>query len=215
MTLSQRCATGFVPLMARVILFAALLPMGWAHTFSQTTYSLAQTKQLAALGVTEAGMDWQTIQTTGFSTASAGSATVPEPTAPLQARTLYTIALASSSAGFPYPVLVAWLVALAELGGSLLLIAGAFARLSALSIVAVMVSAFIMTSLPALKETGWWSMPPSDYHRLFTHVSLCALAVTVALVGAGSLSVDGMLGSPQKHSRGGKESAGSKSKEPK
>ncbi|MSR69320.1 MAG: DoxX family protein [Phycisphaerales bacterium] len=210
MTLSQTCAMKFVPLMARVILCAAFLPIGWAQTFSETDFSLAQTKQLAAIGVTAAGMDWATIQSTGFSATSTETVAPPPPSVPLHARTLYTIALASNDARFPYPALAAWLVALSQLGGSLLLLVGAFARLSALSLAAVMVGAFVMTSLPELKVTGWWTMPPSDYQRVFTQIGLFALAVNVVLVGGGTLSVDGGLGPQSKQSRGAGDKASSK-----
>ncbi len=214
MTMSQTCAVKFVPLLARVILFAAFLPLGWANTFSQTDYSLVQTKQLSAIGVTASGMDWATIQTTGFSAKSVDAAAVSEPTTPLRARTLYTIALAAHDVGFPYPALAAWLVCLAQLVGSLLLLVGAFSRLSALSLVAVMAGAFVMTSLPTLKVTGWWSMPTSDFQRLFAQVGLFALALNGALVGAGSLSIDGVAGAQPKSSRSGDKS-NSKQKEPK
>ncbi len=215
MTMSQTCAVKFVPVMARIILFAAFLPLGWTNTFSQTNYSLAQTKTLAAIGVTAAGMDWQTIQTTGFSAKPVAATTVGDPSTALQARTLYTIALAAHDVGFPYPALAAWLVTLAQLAGSVLLLIGAFARLTALALASVLVGAFIMTSLPSLKATGWWSMPTADSYRLFAQAGLFALALNIVLVGAGSLSIDGMAGSQPKQSRGSGDKAGSKQKEPK
>lgn len=215
MTMSQTCAVRFVPLLARIILFAAFLPFGWTNAFSKTNYSLPQSKQLAAIGVTAAGVDWPTIQTTGFSATTVDPSTLSTPSTPLQARTLYTIALSAHDVGFPYPALAAWLVCLAQLAGSLLLLVGAFARLSALALAAVLVGAFMMTSLPSLRVTGWWSMPAADSYRLFAQAGLFTLALNIVLVGAGSLSIDGMAGSQPKQSRGSGDRAGSKQKEPK
>ena len=198
MTWSQTCATRFVPLLARVILCAAFLPVGWSHTFSQTNYSIAQTRQLAALGVSEGGIDWKRVQSTGFAAQTGAVSAADEPTSPLTSRSLYAIALTSHQAGFPYPAIAAWLVALAELGGSILLLAGAYARLSALALSAVMAGAFIMTTLPTLTVAGWWSMPMDEYQRVYTQVGLFALSLTVALVGGGALCMDGALFSPSK-----------------
>ena len=196
---SERFATGLVPLMARALLCAALLPLGWQKVFTLTAFSATDTATLNRIGLGDDGLDWSRVQATGPSWQSASPETLaaaPATTSqgPLTARSLYRIALVCDAGGVPFPAIAAWLVALTELVGSLMLIAGFFARRAAFAVACIMGGAIWMTSLPALRANGWWSLPMDDYLRLWTQCGLMMLALVVLLSGAGWLTVDGALG---------------------
>lgn len=201
MTLREACAFKLLPLIARIVLFAAFFPMGWQQIFSSVHCTASDAATLASIGITAEGIDWTTVQSTGFGSMQTGATPPGNATLPPEAfsgRTLYQSALLAHTAGVPYPAIAAWLAALAQLAGAVLLFLGAFSRLSAIALALVLGGAFWMISLPALQQTGWWTMPHDDHLKICAQVSLFVLALMVALLGSGSLSVDGMLGSSSK-----------------
>lgn len=209
MTLSEKCATRFVPLMARIVLCAAFLPVGWHKLFTTTTFTHDESNQLASLGVGDSGLDWSRVKATGPGWRQSEESTkVPLPThaSTLSGRSLYQVALISDNGGMPYPAAAAWLVALTELGAGLLLGLGFCARIAGLLIAAVMGAAFWMTSRLAIAQFGFMSLPLNEYLQFSTQTGLFALSFGVFLVGPGWLSLDGFLGT----SGGGKKSAADK-----
>lgn len=215
MPLGETCALKLFPLIARLVLCAAFLPLGWQKIFSSSEYSMAQADQLVAVGVTADGMDWQRVQMTGFGdgTASSASGALSPATAPRTARSLYHVALAANSAHFPYPAILAWIVALTEFGGAILLLAGLFTRVAAFFVACTMAGAFWITSVPAIKAAGWWNLPQADHLQACAQVGLLLIAANVVIVGSGFLSVDGMLGRKPKQA-GAPSSAKSQRKDP-
>jgi len=173
-----------------------------------TEFSVVEANQLLSIGVSAEGLDWQRIQSTGLGSKSSGAAQSTDSqttakTPPRSARSLYKVALTADHAGFPYPAIASWLVGLAELGGSILLLTGAFTRISAFGIATVMAGAFWMTSWGAVAESGWWTIPETSRLQAIAQVSLFLLAINIVLVGPGFFSVDGMMGAAPKKSKGG------------
>ncbi len=194
MQLSDRLATGFVPLMARICLCLALLPMGWHKVFSQVAFSAADTARLNNVGVGDDGLDWARIKSTGLGATDLSTASpAPHSAKPLTVRALYMVSLHCEANGVPYPAVAGWLVALSELVGAVLLALGLFARLAALAVAFVMGGAVWLTTVPALRDLGWWNLPPQEYMQAWAQIGLLALAITVLLAGAGWLTLDSAL----------------------
>lgn len=208
-------AVHIVPIIARIVLCAAFLPMGYQKLFDRSPIEPAQLARLEAIGwgwkpamadgnapsATDAGAktatDAEAARATGTAESeapTAGDKSIGDKPAPTEARTVrrcemltFTIA----DAGLPAPRITAWLVAIIEfLGGGLLLL-GLFSRLSALGIAAVMAGAIHTTSLAAVQANPFiFGMELPDYKTLFLQVSLLALALGVVLAGPGGLSLD-------------------------
>lgn len=196
MAFQETCAIKFFPFVARLVLFAAFFPMGWQQVLTAVHYNGNDAAQLASIGVSAAGIDWQRIQTTGLAApVDPQAAPVPAPPAaePFSGRALYESALLAHHAGLPYPVIAAWFGAIAQFAGGILLLFGAFSRLSGFSIAAVVAGAFWMTSWPLLQSTGGWAIPHDDHLRVSAQLSLFVLALMILLVGPGGWSIDGML----------------------
>ena len=171
-------------------------------------FSVIEADQLLFIGVSAEGLDWQRIQSTGFGSKSSDAAQSTDSqstakTPPRSARSLYKVSLTADRAGFPYPAIAGWLVGLAELAGSILLLTGAFTRISAVGIAFVMAGAFWMTSWAAVAESGWWTIPEPSRLQAIAQVALFLLAINIMLVGPGFLSVDGMMDAAPKKPRGG------------
>jgi putative oxidoreductase len=83
--------------------------------------------------------------------------------------------------GVPLPQISAIVVTAAELLGGLALITGLFTRLAALALAVDMAFAVFLVKLPG----GWFAPRGVEFE-----LTLCAAALTLALVGAGTLSLD-------------------------
>ncbi len=107
------------------------------------------------------------------------------------------------------PVYAAWAAAITELVCGVFLLLGLFTRLSALSLAIVMLVAIWITNIgPAVlqssdaylgfiphKEDPW---SPASYTVLLWQLALVIMSVSVALLGAGPLSIDRLLFRPSK-----------------
>ena len=192
---SERLATGFVPLMARLLLCAALLPLGWQKMFTTRSYTPRESATLASVGVTPDGVDFGRVRATGPAWAR-GEATIADAapsSSPLVARSLYGVALVCQEHALPWPAIAAWGVAVVEVVAPVLLLLGFLARVAAACVACVMVGAFATSSFGALRAAGWWSLPIDEYFRLWKQCGLFALALTVVLVGAGWFTIESAL----------------------
>jgi uncharacterized membrane protein YphA (DoxX/SURF4 family) len=202
MGMAAAATNQLLPLIARLFLCAAFLPMGWQKTFGTTTYSGRDAQVLRAAGVRSDGLDW--------SLTKPGTVLAPESQdgAPFEARSLYTVSLRCAESGMPSPAVLGWAAALTELCGAVMMGLGFFARLAGLALAIVMGVAFWMTSVGSLA----WSMPMEDYLRTWTQAGLLFMSITVLLAGPGRLSLDAMLGDMPK---GGRASSGARKPKPK
>ncbi len=97
-----------------------------------------------------------------------------------------TVDILSTHAGLPVPLVV--LVIIAEFYGSIALILGAFTRVAALGIAAVMVGAIVTVHLPNgffMNWTGAQAGEGFEYHLL-----AIGIALALALKGGGVFSAD-------------------------
>jgi uncharacterized membrane protein YphA (DoxX/SURF4 family) len=184
MGMAAAASNQLLPLIARLFLCAAFLPMGWQKTFGVVTYSGRDAQVLRAAGVRSDGLDW--------SLAKPGTVLEPDSQdgAPFEARALYKVSLRCAEAGMPSPAVLGWATALTELCGAVMVGIGFFARLAGFALAVVMGVAFWMTSVSSLA----WSMPMEDYLRTWTQAGLFFMAATVLLCGPGRLSLDATLG---------------------
>ena len=197
MGMAAAATNQLLPLIARLFLCAAFLPMGWQKTFGMSTYSGRDAQVLRAAGVRSDGIDWNL--------AKPGTVLAPESQdgAPFEARSLYKVSLRCAESGMPSPAVLGWAAALTELCGAIMLGLGFFARLAGFGLAVVMGVAFWLTSANSLA----WSMPMEDYLRTWTQAGLFFMAVTVLLAGPGWLSLDATIGGLPKSGRasGGKK----------
>lgn len=91
--------------------------------------------------------------------------------------------------GLPAPHLLAPFVAVVEIVGGALLVAGLVTRLAAIPLVIDMIVAIATTKLPMLVKSGFWSMA----HEARTDFAMILGALFLLLVGAGPWSLDARL----------------------
>jgi putative oxidoreductase len=92
--------------------------------------------------------------------------------------------------GVPAPVLIGWLVTLAELVGGIMLIVGVATRLAALAILPILIGATLLVKRDlGLIAPGGSPLPGSELDLL-----LIASLVSIVILGPGPLSVDDAIG---------------------
>jgi putative oxidoreductase len=106
--------------------------------------------------------------------------------------------------GIPLPDVTGPFVGVVETVCGLLIIIGLFTRLAAIPLIIIMIVALISTKLPILlghdiwifhlardiKRTGFWSMT----HEARADLTMLLGCIYLAIVGAGSWSIDGLIG---------------------
>ncbi len=202
--MSRTSAFHIMPLLARLVLAAAFLPVGWAKLTKQVEFTPQEARTLERLGV---GRGWMadaghsapgvTLVSSELTQSATPPAASPEGTATgmgtTQARSLYRIALLLDEQGWPAPCAWAWGAALTELLGSAFLLVGLTSRFWAAGLCAVMGVAFWLTSASALKATYGFDLPVEIHNRVFLQAALFTLALGVALVGPGGASLDSLV----------------------
>jgi putative oxidoreductase len=88
----------------------------------------------------------------------------------------------------PQPRLMAYLAALSEFGGGILVAIGLFARIGAFAIAGVMIVAIVKVHL----RNGFFSPSGFEYP-----LALLSMALAVAIVGPGKIALEGMLTKPK------------------
>lgn len=112
------------------------------------------------------------------------------PLAPLTQRGLYTLTLLADRARLPFPVELAWAVAGVQLVGGACMLLGLFSRVWGLLMSVILAALFVMTSLPAIKSNGIFSLGADQQNLVFAQMGLFVLALGTFLVGPGALSLD-------------------------
>jgi putative oxidoreductase len=105
--------------------------------------------------------------------------------------------------GIPFPDVMGPFVGVVEIVCGTLIILGLFTRLAAIPLIVIMIVALVSTKLPILlghdvwifhlagdiKRTGFWSM----MHEARADLTMLLSCIYLAIVGAGSWSVDGLI----------------------
>jgi uncharacterized membrane protein YphA (DoxX/SURF4 family) len=185
-----------MPLLTRLLIVAVLLPLGWRLAFSTVPFSPAESARLQSMGVTDAGVDFARVRSTLPGSASEqqpAPTSAPAAGTPLsEGRALYRVSLTADAAGFPAPALAGWLTAVLLLGGSVLVGAGAFTRLTAALLALLSATAFWVDCLPAIRG-GYWSLDSATLVHAGAHLALFILCANLLCLGGGALCVDALL----------------------
>lgn len=124
-------------------------------------------------------------------------ATTIEPGEMYEGMGLYHLALTLEEAQWSHPVKLAWLAALTELIGGVLVLIGLFSRVWGLALAGVMAVAFYMTTWPVLGTEpsllGVPLPPTPAYKVMFLQLGLFVLAFGLFLTGPGPLSIDRLM----------------------
>ena len=114
----------------------------------------------------------------------------------VKARRLYRVALMLNAAGWPpklKPGWMAWAAAGSEVVGGALILVGLFSRVWGLGLAVTMGFAFWLTSVGAVADYGFFSLPVPEFNQAFAQLGLFVLATGVMLTGAGGMSLDRAL----------------------
>jgi uncharacterized membrane protein YphA (DoxX/SURF4 family) len=111
-----------------------------------------------------------------------------------RARSLYHVALMVDGAGLPQPVYGAWIAALTEFIGGILLLFGFLSRIWGLGLAFAMGVAFYVTTVQGagVFETWPWKFSQNigDFNRMYAQLGLGLLALGILLTGPGPISLD-------------------------
>ena len=183
MTFSQRSASHFVPILARILLCLVFVPSGWGYIMDESTFSGQQIQSLVELEVIEldSSTDGQTPETAN-------------PPQEVKARSLYNLAMILEEHKIPQPVLTAWAVAIIELIGGGLLLLGLFSRIFAFALAVIMGFGFALTSLPEIQAIGGpFGLPKPLLLQASAQLALGTLGLGLLFSGAGGLSIDSAI----------------------
>ena len=120
--------------------------------------------------------------------AAAQDAEEPAAVAAPQVRKLHGLSVTIHRWGWPYPVLQAWMAALTEFGGGILILIGLLSRLAALGLLSTMTVAIIKVHWtgPNVLDPAWMSMNHGwEYPGV-----LALLSLAILLGGPGRASLD-------------------------
>lgn len=210
-------ATVIVPLLARIILCAAFLTMGWNKLMYTHTFTGEDAATLIELGVIHdapaATPAAPVVSPASFQEDQSADDSLPLPEPPaylvqtdpltgeqsVQAKRLHTVTLAVHKAGFSYPIVLAWIATFTELIGGALLLVGLFSRVWGLGLAIAMGVAFYLTSYATLLKLGLFALAAdiesgyAGFHSMYTQLALGVLALGIFLTGPGPVSLDRLL----------------------
>ncbi len=204
MGFSRVASLHLVPLVARLVLCAVFVPIGWTKIMTSSTFTGEQATAVRQLrGEAPTGPT-----TTGSEAADAGtgSEAANDPDSPsdsIDARRVYGLAVELDNAGVKFPVLAAWVAAIVELVGGALLLVGLFSRIWGLGLAIAMGVAFALTSWPTICEAGPFALEISQFNETAAQLALGGLAVGVLLGGPGAISIDHGIFGRRRHDDAG------------
>lgn len=191
-------ALHLVPLLARLVLAAAFIPVGWGKVMVTSTIEGPEAARIRTL----LASPWSNGMDSEATPEEASAEADPAPSrsfdeiatesmeAPIEVRNVIRLALDLDAKGLPRPVVLAWLAALFELVGGGLLVIGLLSRIWALGLVVVMGVAFTLTSLDPIMTVGPFGLDRPDYLKAVAQLSLAALALGLTLTGPGAIAID-------------------------
>jgi len=181
---SQNAASNFVPLLARLLLFLAFVPVGWHHAMQHVVFTGESAIRLQELGVQP---------TIAATAAQASMQAIGEQGPALQTRALHALTLTFDGLRLPRPDIWAWSVTVIELVGGALVLVGLFSRVWTAGMVLWGLILFGLTSWAAIRGTWFFTTPEPDLSRALSQLALIVLALGITLTGPGKLSLDGQI----------------------
>jgi uncharacterized membrane protein YphA (DoxX/SURF4 family) len=215
---SQQAAANFVPLLARIILFLAFVPVGWHHAMEMGQFSGDAGARLRELGVVSAEQtsdDFRRFDGEFSGTATASSTGIVRVRAPIaqdtppvplvaadaagyQARALHELTLTLDRLRLPKPHVWAWTITVFELLGGAFLLVGLFSRIwsGGLLLWAIALLILATPSIPNAWSSLWTPTDPNSAFarsQALSQLSLIVLAAGLTLTGPGKWSLDGFI----------------------
>ena len=194
MGFSRVASLHLVPLVARLVLCAVFVPIGWNKIMTSTTFTGEQAVKIRQLRgeapvdpAATTNDDAKTDDGNEAAPASSESGSTPDS---IQARQVYGLAAMLDGAGVKFPVLAAWVASIVELVGGGLLLVGLFSRIWALGLAIAMGVAFALTSWPTISEVGPFALEISQFNKTAAQLALGGLAFGVLIGGPGAISID-------------------------
>jgi uncharacterized membrane protein YphA (DoxX/SURF4 family) len=200
---SQQAAANFVPLLARIILFLAFVPIGWHHAMEMGNFSGDAGARLRELGIVSAADPTGAPDGITLVRAPGPQDTPPIPIAAADAagytsRALHELTLTFDRLRLPKPHVWAWTVTVFELLGGAFLLIGLFSRVWAGGLLVWSIALVGLSS--ATLAQSWGSLwTPTDAASAFlranalSQFSLIVLAAGLLLTGPGKWSLDGFI----------------------
>jgi uncharacterized membrane protein YphA (DoxX/SURF4 family) len=213
---SQQAAANFVPLLARIILFLAFVPIGWHHAMEMGNFSGDAGARLRELGIVSAGNPEDprfpvAVSATGARavdgiTLARGPRPQDTPPVPIAAadaagytsRALHELTLTFDRLRLPKPHIWAWTVTVFELLGGAFILIGLFSRIWAGGLLVWSIALVGLSS--ATLAQSWGSLwTPTDAGSAFlrasalSQYSLIVLSAGLLLTGPGKWSLDGFI----------------------
>lgn len=220
---------------ARIILAAAFISLGYNKLFTEASFSAEEASILRAYGVEvepevvdgDEDVAWDEgsadarlasyFQEAGVTAPPLPAEEEPAPEEPTPdeetaarvdgeqppvdpgtARSLYKVSIMTHNAGLPFPRWGAWIAALTEFIGGILLLLGFLSRIWALGLTILLGVAFYVATMLRngfiVGDDGWnliaFSRDVAAFNTMFNQLGLCALALFILMVGPGPLSLD-------------------------
>ena len=113
-----------------------------------------------------------------------------------RARAMHNVSLLLHGNDIPYPVTMAWIAALTEFVGGILLAIGLFSRIWGMGLAIAMAMAFYLTTMTQYFETGPLTVAATDlalFSKVFSQLGLGVLALGIFFTGPGPLSLDRLI----------------------
>lgn len=198
---SQQAAANFVPLLARIILFLAFVPVGWHHAMDMGAFSGDAAARLRELGVVAVAAP---ATANPVSVQQVSLSRLPSPqedfaaAGATPARALHELTLTLDRLRLPKPHVWAWTITVFELVGGALLVVGLLSRLWAGGL-ALWTIALVALTTPSLRDSWsaiWATTDPAAVlprALILSQLGIFALALGLTLTGPGRWSLDGLI----------------------
>ena len=176
-----RTTSVWFPAIIRIVLGVVFIAHGTDKLFRTFAPDNGQAVVLTELGVLNAA----------DVPAAAEGSNQPAAVAAPEVRKLHGLSVTIHKWGWPYPVHQAWLAALTEFGGGILILIGLLSRLAALGLLSTMMVAIIKVHWtgPNVLDPAWMTMKGGwEYPGV-----LALLALAILLGGPGRSSLDGLI----------------------
>jgi uncharacterized membrane protein YphA (DoxX/SURF4 family) len=228
MKFSQYAGTAIIPTLSRLVLALAFITVGFNKLTTDAMFSAEQAEALQEVGVTArsttaAAEGLRHILPARYPQGEETAGT-PEQEAPppaeaqpgqaeegggqivtrlaegqYSAKKLHTVTLLCQQAGWgKYSPYLAWLAAVTEFGGGILILVGFLSRIWGLGLAITMGTAIYLTTWTSYIDTGPFAVAQGGdgyllFNHVFTQLGLGLLALGIFLTGPGPLSLDRLV----------------------
>jgi uncharacterized membrane protein YphA (DoxX/SURF4 family) len=194
-------STNLTQLFARIIVCAVFLPTGARHLFQHESFTPDEAARIERMGspAAEARKAVNKVKPASLREPAAEGGEEGE----RQFRGLNRIALRLDDAHVPMPVVVAWVVAIAEFAGALSVLVGFLCRITCPALTLTGVFMLWRVVWPAIGGAMPWMWTPGQAQQATFWLAGTLLPVSIFLLGPGKPSIEAAM----KSGKGGKGGA--------